>query len=320
MSAAPPVVELERVSKTYTVGFLRSRTVRALDSFSLSVGANQVFGLLGPNGAGKSTTIKLLLDLIRPTSGAARVFGESVRSARARRGIGFLPENPAPYEYLTGREVVTLAGQLHGLSGAALRGRVEQVLSRVEMQNASSLQVRRYSKGMVQRIALAQALVTEPRLLILDEPTSGLDVLGRKLIRDIIVEERQRGTTVVFCSHIISDVESLCDHVAVLIGGKLHTEGRVQDLLSAQRGDMELTVEGLDEAAIRQLGVPLSSSTALGSRWILRFGDQHTPQVLERVLAAKGRVASLQPSRFTLEDVFLEALKGAGRTVGSDIS
>jgi ABC-2 type transport system ATP-binding protein len=226
-------IQARRLSKTYAVGLAWQKKVRALQDLDLQVEPGQVYGLLGPNGAGKSTTIKLLLNLIRPTNGEALLFGAPPQSFEARRSVGFLPENPAPYEYLTVREFVGLAGQLSGLGGADLTRRVGEVIERVGMAGAADLRVRRYSKGMIQRIALAQALVGRPRLLVLDEPTSGLDVLGRQLIRDLIVEQRREGTTVLFCSHIIPDVETLCDRVAVLIGGRLVQEGRVTELLSS---------------------------------------------------------------------------------------
>ena len=240
--------------------------------------------------------------------------------AAARRDVGFLPENPAPYEYLTGRELVTLAAQLSDVPSSEIKSRVSEVIERVEMTQASTLQIRRYSKGMVQRISVAQALVNRPKLLILDEPTSGLDVLGRKLIRDIIVAERQRGTTILFCSHIIPDVEELCDRVAVLIGGKLVKEGSVSELLSTQRSQMEATIEGLDEAAITAFAPPLVSKELVGTRWRLRFDDQHTSAVLQAALGAGGKVMQLQPLRFTLEQLFLEELKNSRRKVGSDLS
>ncbi|RKH33517.1 ABC transporter ATP-binding protein [Corallococcus praedator] len=318
---APPILA-QGLAKTYKVGFWFNRTVRALQSLDLQVGAGQIYGLLGPNGAGKSTTIKILMNLVRPSSGIARIFGQPVDEASTRRLVGFLPENPAPYEYLTGREFVTLAGQLAGLSGQELDVRVKEVLGAVEMAGAEKLQIRRYSKGMVQRVALAQALVSRPKLLILDEPTSGLDPLGRRQMRDLILAEREKGTTVLFCSHIIPDVESLCDRLAVLVGGRLVREGSVRELVSAQVPTVEVVVEGLAPDAVKGLGIPLESLQALDGRVLLQVSDVDTQRLLSGVLGAGGRVNQVQPARFSLEQLFMNALKESGRasTVGGEIN
>src|SRR6516162_5864356 len=216
---APPI-EVRGLSKTYRLGFWMNRKVQALKSLDLTVNAGEVCGLLGPNGAGKSTTIKVLMGLVKASGGEARLFGMAPRSKESRRQIGFVPENPAPYEYLTGKEFLDLAGRLAGLSGKSLDQRIGEVLQTVGMERAAGLQIRRYSKGMIQRIALGQAIIHKPRLLILDEPTSGLDPIGRRQIRDLILAERERGTTVLFCTHLIPDVETVCDRVAVLVGGR----------------------------------------------------------------------------------------------------
>ncbi|WP_163865379.1 ABC transporter ATP-binding protein [Myxococcus eversor] len=318
---APPI-QVRGLSKTYKVGFWFNRTVRALQGLDLEVGPGQIYGLLGPNGAGKSTTIKILMNLVRPSGGTALLFGQPVDRAATRRLVGFLPENPAPYEYLTGREFVTLAGQLSGMSGHELDVRVKEVLGAVEMGAAEKLQIRRYSKGMVQRVALAQALVARPKMLILDEPTSGLDPVGRRQMRDLILAERDRGTTVLFCSHIIPDVEALCDRLAVLVGGRLVREGSVRELLSAQVPTVELVVEGLKMDQVKNLGVALESSQALDGRVLLQVSDTDSQRLLSQVLAAGGRVNSLQAAKFSLEQLFMDALKDSGRTtsVGGEIN
>ncbi len=310
----------EKLTKTYAVGFVKRRQVPALRGLDLRVEPGQIYGLLGPNGAGKSTTIKILLDLVTPSSGRAELFGRSPSLKEARREVGFLPENPAPYEYLTGREFVRLAGQLSGLEGSALDSRVSEVIAQVGMEYAANLGIRRYSKGMIQRISLAQALVTRPRLLVLDEPTSGLDVLGRQLVRDIVREEQKRGTTVLLCSHIIPDVESLCDRVAVLIGGKLVREGSVSALLADRQTMMEATVESVELPRLEALRPKMASMDEAGGRVVLRFEEQHAREVLQAVLAVDGRLTGLQRTRFSLEELFLGALKESGRSVGSDIS
>jgi ABC-2 type transport system ATP-binding protein len=317
-----PPIQAQGLSKTYKVGFWFNRTVRALQSLDLHVDAGQIYGLLGPNGAGKSTTIKILMNLVGASSGTALLFGQPVDRAATRRLVGFLPENPAPYEYLTGREFVTLAGQLAGLSGQELDTRVKEVLGAVEMAGAEKLQIRRYSKGMVQRVALAQALVGRPKLLILDEPTSGLDPLGRRQMRDLILAERDRGTTVLFCSHIIPDVEALCDRLAVLVGGRRVREGSVQELVSAQVPTVEMVVEGLKPEQLKGLGVALESVQALDGRVMLQVADADSQRLLGGVLGAGGRVNRVQPARFSLEQLFMNALKESGRatSVGGEIN
>jgi ABC-2 type transport system ATP-binding protein len=314
-------IETRDLSKTYRLGFWMNKRVLALQGLSLAIQPGQVYGLLGPNGAGKSTTIKILMNLVQATSGVARIFGHEPTAKEARRNVGFLPENPAPYEYLTGEEFVRLAGQLVGLSGHELDQRVKEVLGAVGMSRTAGLQIRRYSKGMVQRIGLAQAIVGRPKLLILDEPTSGLDPVGRREIRDLILQERERGTTVLFCTHIIPDVEALCNRVAVLVNGKLAREGSVQELLTTQVPVVELIVEGLGPDAVRGLGHPLEQVQDLTNRVLVRASDAHVQPLLKSVLNAGGRVAQLQPARFSLEDLFLQAMSEAKHgTVGGEIT
>jgi ABC-2 type transport system ATP-binding protein len=310
-------VETRGLGKVYQLDVLKGRRrVVALERLDLTIPAGHVLGVLGPNGAGKSTTIKLLLNLIRPTSGTALIFGRPPSEAEARRDVGFLPENPAPYEYLSGAEFVTLAAQLSGLRGQECRRRVDEVLDQVQMTNFAGVQIRRYSKGMTQRIALAQALVARPRLLILDEPTSGLDVLGRQLIRDIVLAEKQRGTSILLCSHIIPDVEALSEDVAILVGGKLVRSGPVSELLSQQGSEAELVFEGLSAAQLE--GLP-GRIVQTGRRVVLRCAAELASEVISRCLAQKATLVSMQPIRLTLEDTFLAALKSQGQMVGSVI-
>lgn len=318
MTEAP--IELHRLSKTYRLGFLMNRKVRALEDLDMTIQPGQVYGLLGPNGAGKSTTIKIVMNLVQASSGTARMFGKPPTDTAVRRKVGFVPENPAPYEYLTGREFVQLAADLGGVPGSEVRARSAEVLESVGMSRAADLQIRRYSKGMIQRIALAQAVVHRPLLLILDEPTSGLDPVGRRMVRDFILAERNRGTTVLFCTHIIPDVETLCDRVAVLVNGQRVREGKVEELLTASIPQMEVVLEGLSEAQLRSLGRVLDEVQKLESRLLVRCRDTEAQQLVAQVLAAGGRVISLQPARFTLEDLFLQALSEAKHgTVGGEI-
>jgi ABC-2 type transport system ATP-binding protein len=318
MTATP--IELHGLSKTYRLGFLMNRKVRALDGLDMLIAPGQVYGLLGPNGAGKSTTIKIVMNLVQATSGTARLFGKPPTDTEVRRMVGFVPENPAPYEYLTGREFVQLAADLGGVPRNDVRARTLEVLESVGMARAADLQIRRYSKGMIQRIALAQAVVHRPALLILDEPTSGLDPVGRRMVRDFILAERKRGTTVLFCTHIIPDVETLCDRVAVLVNGQRVREGGVAELLSASNPQMELVVDGLSEEKLRGLGRTLDEVQALDTRLLVRCRDTEAQQLVAQVLQAGGRVLTLQPTRFTLEDLFLQALGEAKHgTVGGEI-
>ena len=307
-------IEIEHLTKTYRLGFWMHRKVRALQDLSLRIEPGQVYGLLGPNGAGKSTTIKILMDLVRASDGQARIFGFSPSDQAARKLVGFLPENPTPYEYLTGKEFLGLAGRLAGLSGQELDLRIREVLGLTQMERAANLQIRRYSKGMIQRISLAQAIIHRPRLLILDEPTSGLDPIGRRDMRDLILSERDRGTTVLFCTHIIPDIEALCDRVAVLVAGRLVREGSVQELVSGQVPVVELILEGISGESLQALGVPLQSTQALGTRQLVRAGDNESQVLIRKVLDQGGRVTQVQPARFSLEDLFLKTIEEAKQT------
>lgn len=315
-----PAIQSTKLSKTYRLGFLGRKRVHALRDLDLRVEQGQVYGLLGPNGAGKSTTIKILLDLVTPSTGSAALFDQPPSSKEARRQVGFLPENPAPYEYLSGREFVRFAAQLGGLSGSTLERRVGEVIEQVGMREAAELGIRRYSKGMIQRISLAQALVTSPRLLILDEPTSGLDVLGRQLVRDIVRDQQKLGTTILMCSHIIPDVEASCDRVAVLVGGRLVREGSVSALLADEQSMMEATVEGVSAATLEPLRPRLASLDESGGRVLLRFEEQHAQELVQGILTLKGRLTGLRRTRFTLEELFLGTIKESGRSIGGDIS
>jgi len=297
-----------------------NRQVQALKSLDLTVNAGEVCGLLGPNGAGKSTTIKVLMGLVKASGGEARLFGMAPRSKESRRQIGFVPENPAPYEYLTGKEFLDLAGRLAGLSGKSLDQRIGEVLQTVGMERAAGLQIRRYSKGMIQRIALGQAIIHKPRLLILDEPTSGLDPIGRRQIRDLILAERERGTTVLFCTHLIPDVETVCDRVAVLVGGKQVRQGSVKDLLTSEAPLFETVLEGVPLSQIHAWGYQPKYSKEIGDRLILHTSDQEAQSLVRKVSDLSGRIIQLQPVRFSLEDLFLDALTEVKDTVGTEIT
>lgn len=313
-------IRARRLSKRYALGWFKARTVDALRDLDLDVVEGQILGVLGPNGAGKSTTIKLLLNLIRPTTGEILLFGHTPASTAARVNVGFLPENPAPYEHLTGREFVTLSGQLSGLKRQELISRVDAVIERVGMASSRDLLIRRYSKGMVQRISLAHAIVSNPKLLVLDEPTSGLDVLGRQLVRDIIREQAKAGATVVFCSHIIPDVEALCDTVGLLVGGRLVKTGTVSELLATSSATMELTLEGVDNRTLENLRALKTQTEISGLKVVVVCNESDVPLALQCALSGRARVVQLQRRGSSLEDVFLSTLGNIRQPVGGAIS
>jgi ABC-2 type transport system ATP-binding protein len=299
------IIRVERLSKEFRQGFFMRR-VLAVKNVSFQVERGDIFGFLGPNGAGKTTTIKILTGLIRPTAGRAELFGETVPSRRALARIGFLPENPYVYPYLTPSEFVELCGRLSGLGGRAARDRTKQVLEQVGVAYAADRAVRRLSKGMLQRTGLAAALVADPELLILDEPMSGLDPVGRKEVRDLIVDERRRGRTIFFSTHILNDVETLCDRVAILRKGEVVVSGRISELLRRDARRTEVTLSGDFQAlalSFEQEG--LSARQVGGMLVVLVEGADKVSQVLERALAAGLAVEQVVPRHETLEDLFV---------------
>ena len=310
-----PAVECLGLKKTFRVGFL-ARRVHALSGVDLSVNEGEVFGLIGPNGAGKSTAIKILLNLVLPTEGQARLFGRDVRDPESRRSTGYVPESPVPYEHLTGREYLDFQAALARLPPVEGRAEVKRVLVRVDMEAQAGLQIRRYSKGMTQRIMLAGALLGKPRLVILDEPTSGLDPLGRRLVRDLILELRREGTAVLFCTHIISDVESLCDRVALLVAGTVLRRGTIAELVTAAGKTHEVVVDNASLETIKPFLGENVRVEAVGHRVIFQVDDGHLQEVLRRLLAAGHVISRVQPERFSLEDTFVETLKTSGSHVG----
>ena len=310
-----PVIAVDRLTKDYPVGFWRPRPYRALDGLTCEVSPGEVFGLLGPNGAGKSTTLKLLMGLVTPTAGSAYLFGVPVADVRARQRVGFLPENPVFYDYLTGEELLTYFGQLCGLRAADARGRGAVLLDRVGLGAERRLAVRRYSKGMVQRLGVAQALVQDPELVILDEPMSGLDPIGRRDVRSLILSLRNEGRTVLFSSHILSDAETLCSRVAILAAGRLQALGSVSELVEFSIRAWDLLLDGVDQALMARLRADDVEVTSLGGgRVQVHFAGSRPPEpILQLASAAGARVLSLQPIRETLEDVFLKHVEGKRR-------
>lgn len=307
-------IRAEGLTKDYRAGFWRRR-VRVLHDLNLEVQAGEVFGFLGPNGAGKTTTLKLLTGLIHPTAGSAMVLGEPAGSVGVKARIGFLPENPYFYDYLTGAEYLDYCGALAGLPRGVRRDRVGTLLERVGLSGQGALQLRKYSKGMLQRIGLAQALINEPAVVFLDEPMSGLDPIGRKEVRDLILHLREQGRTVFFSTHIIPDVEMVCDRVGIILAGRLAAVGRVEELLASPLEQIEVTASGLppEVAAVfadRSVVPPVRS----GDRILVAVkGEEDLGQVLRAILKAGGRVHSVVPHRRTLEEVFLDRIREGSR-------
>jgi ABC-2 type transport system ATP-binding protein len=303
------------LTKHYWVGFWRPRPYVALDHVSLEVKAGEVFGFLGPNGAGKTTMLKLLMQLIFPTFGTAEIMGRPVGDLEVRRHIGFLPENPVFYDNLSAEELLGYFASLFGYAGADRRARVSRLLDEVGLGSERRLQLRKYSKGMVQRVGLAQALLNDPQIVFLDEPMSGLDPLGRREVRDIILKLRDRGTTVFFSSHILSDAESLCSSVAIVAAGRLVAQGSVAELVPFRIREWELVVANLAEPLVALMAPRVSRTTPLGGgRYQMIVPGDTAPESLIADLNASGaRLISLNPVRQTLEDFFVETVRQSER-------
>jgi ABC-2 type transport system ATP-binding protein len=315
-------IKTEELTKDYAVGFWRPRPRRALDRLTLGIERGEVFGFLGPNGAGKTTTLKLLMQLIYPTSGRASILGLPIGSLALKARIGYLPEHPFFYDYLTAEELLTYFASLFGLEPAARRARVAQLLDQVGVGAERRLALRKYSKGMLQRVGLAQALINEPEVVFLDEPMSGLDPLGRRDARSLILDLRKRGCTVFFSSHILSDAEALCDRVAVLARGRLVAQGRVADILAFDVKGWELIVADIDQALLARLGPHLSKATEIAhGRHALELPGSGAPDRLLAELTASGaKLVSLNPIRETLEDFFVKHVGAADQDQRSQIS
>jgi len=304
------VVQTEQLSKIFRVGFWGKR-VTAVDGLSLEVRRGEVFGFLGPNGAGKTTTLKILMGLIYPTSGTARLFNFDMGDPRAKTRLGFLPESPYFYDYLTSREFLEFYGHLFGLWGAVLSRRVDELLELVGMTHAKDLQLRKFSKGMLQRVGVAQALINDPELVVLDEPMSGLDPIGRKEVRDLILRLKESGKTVLFSSHILHDAEVLCDRVAMILKGRLVACGRVTDLLDEGAShQVELVVDRLTPEGLDHIR-PLADKVVMqGDRMLVVLkSQQQVGGALEIIRAAKASLVSLNPQKGSLEDLFIREVK-----------
>ena len=302
------VVVAKDLRKSFRTGFLL-RSVEAVRGVDLDVKEGEVFGFIGPNGAGKTTTIKMLTGLIFPTSGHATIHGISVTDPRSRARLGFMPESTDFHEYLTGREFLDFHGRLLGLPREVRRERIPKLLERVNMLHAADLRLRRYSKGMRQRVGLAQALIGDADLLILDEPMSGLDPLGRRHVRDLILSLRDEGKTVFVTSHILADAEVICDQVAIILGGRIVHQGYLDELLHEEVEGAELVVEGIDEAIFAELRSSARRAVPQGARFLLDFSQSaDAEKAFARALEAGGRVRSFVPKRRSLEDLMVSKM------------
>ena len=299
-------IRIDNLQKKFRLGFI-PKTRQILKGITFSVREGEIFGYLGPNGAGKTTTIKCLLDLIHPDAGTIEIFGRSHLSPHSRQTLGFLPENPYFYDYLTATEFLAFTADLFGLDRMEKKERIARLLKLVGLERAAGLPLRKFSRGMLQRAGLAQALINDPKLVILDEPLGGMDPIGRKEIRDIIVRFKDEGKTVFFTSHILQDIEMICDHVAIIVGGRIVSQGSLHDLISERVLFTEVTVSGLEPGELAGLGESLSVH---GGKVLLKvFEEDKVGRVLELVREKKGRIDSLVPRTETLEDIFVNMVR-----------
>ncbi|MFI5092090.1 MAG: ABC transporter ATP-binding protein [Candidatus Acidiferrales bacterium] len=309
-------IEIENLTKDYPFGFLHLKKKRSLEGLTMQVESGEVFGFLGPNGAGKSTTIKLLVGLIFPDAGTARILGKPITDIEMHRNIGYLPEQPYFYDYLTAAEVLDYFARFHDLTAADRKERVTRMLKKVGLETAGKIQLRKYSKGMLQRVGLAQAILHDPQVVILDEPMSGLDPIGRREVRDIILELKREGRTVMFSTHIISDAEMLCDRVGVIVGGKLRGVGAPEEIVGMKAQGMEILFElpagGWNAAAL------VAKATKTGDRYRMQVTEQELYAAMERLHEAGAKVLSVAQLKASLEEYFMHLVE-ADRAQGAAV-
>ncbi len=305
------VRDIQDLTKDFRVGFWKKRSVRALDRLNLQVERGEVFGFLGPNGAGKTTTLKILMNLLYPTSGQASILGEPVHSVAARMRIGYLPENPYFYDYLTAEELLEYSGGLFGIKQPELGRKVADLLQRLGLSDSRRTQLRRFSKGMVQRIGVAQAIINDPEIVFLDEPMSGLDPLGRREVRQVIASFKSRDVTVFFSSHILPDVESLCDRVAILNKGRLLAAGALEQILKVKIEGHEVILARVCREDAEKLKKLCDELTFAGDRIHLRVAtSRDVESVLSYALSRGAELISVNPVRPSLEDYFFTEVAG----------
>jgi ABC-2 type transport system ATP-binding protein len=304
-------LEIQDLSKTYSVGFWKKRPRCVLKPLSLSVQEGEVFGYLGPNGAGKTTTLKVLMGLVYPTTGTARIFGRSIDDTSAKLDIGFSPEQPYFYDHLTAQELLEYYGQLSGIPAGERKRRAGATLARVGLKDIERLQLRKFSKGMLQRVSLAQAILHDPKFLFLDEPMSGLDPIGRREVRDLIQELKDEGKTVFFSTHILSDAETLCDRVAILNQGELRGIGIVRELLSGAGNDVEIVWHGqVARAELERMGAKVRISGDIAHAVV---PEAQLDPALDTLRKSNARIESVNPVRPSLEDFFISKLDANSR-------
>ncbi|MGE3842785.1 MAG: ABC transporter ATP-binding protein [Vicinamibacterales bacterium] len=306
-------ISTDHLSKDYLVGFWRPKPYRALDRLTIEVQSGEVFGFLGPNGAGKTTTLKLLMQLVFPTSGSAQILGKPLGDPSMKARIGYLPENPYFYDYLTAEELLAYFADLFGYRGDERKRRVERLLDLVQIGAERRLPLRKFSKGMIQRVGLAQALINDPEVIFLDEPMSGLDPLGRRDVRSLMLSLRDEGRTIFFSSHILGDAETLCSRVGIIAKGRLVASGALSDMLAFRTRGWEVVVDGASQAALAALsqGVVRTHRIADG-QYAIEFDASRTPEELVALVTRAGaRLRALTPVRETLEDFFVKHVNAA---------
>ena len=300
-------IEIENLTKDYPYGFLHLKKKRSLEGLTMQVEGGEVFGFLGPNGAGKSTTIKLLVGLIFPDAGSASILGKPITNIEMHRDIGYMPEQPYFYDYLTAAEVLDYFARFHDLTAADRSERVAHMLKKVGLETARKIQLRKYSKGMLQRVGLAQAILHNPKVVILDEPMSGLDPIGRREVRDIILELKREGRTVLFSTHILSDAEMLCDRVGVIVGGKLRGVGAPGEMVGMKAQGMEILFElpgvGSSAAAV------IAKATKTGDRYRLQVPEEELYAALEQLRGAGAKILSVAQVKASLEEYFMHLIE-----------
>ncbi len=302
------IIEIKNLSKEFRVGFIMKK-IAALTDLNLSVEEGEIFGFIGPNGAGKTTTVKILTGLIYPTSGKAWIFGRDIRDVNIKRDIGFLPENPYFYDYLTAREFLNFYARLFSINKREIIARIDTLLDMVDLLKYKNVQLRRFSKGMLQRIGIAQALINDPKLVILDEPMSGLDPIGRTMIRDIILRMKDQGKTVFFSSHILSDVEMICDRVGMLFNGRLKDIGKLDTLLSTRVKSIEISASLMDDIYMESIKRLAANCILMDEKlFVVVNNETQKDEVLKIIEKGNGQLISLIPRRETLEDLFLKEI------------
>jgi ABC-2 type transport system ATP-binding protein len=309
-----PAIEILGLEKTYMVGFWRKRPKCALSPLHLTVEDGEIFGFLGPNGAGKTTTLKLLMGLVFPTAGTARILGREWTDPSVKAQIGFLPEQPYFYDYLTAHELLEYYGQLSGVPAKQRKQRIEQVLDQVGLSDVQGVQLRKFSKGMLQRAGIAQAILHNPKLVFFDEPMSGLDPMGRREVRDLMEQLKHEGKTVFFSTHILSDAEALCDRVAIIHKGELRGVGAIEDLTSSVQGKVEVIWQGSQvPASIKALG---AECHVTGDRVRAIIDEKQQDAVIDALRRERQRLIAVIPVRTSLEAYFVEKLRRAETTAG----